>query len=617
LHHLVATPGGRAVLLLELGQPGQGRPAVLVVANMEGNCPPASEAALQLADQLLNDWRGELDERNWFIVPVGNPDGYARFFRTPREARFVNDRAVNDDHDDAFDEDGAEDLNGDGYITMMRQPHPEGSWRVIEGNPVLMKKAERAKGEAGEYRLFAEGTDNDGDGKINEDGPGGTNPGRNFPHNFEHYVPSHGGWAASEVESRALLEFAFDHPEIALVLTFGRSNSLREVPEGSRQQQATQKKYKLPGWMARRVGVDEDEEFPLSELVEMARDFTGNPSISEEMVLQWLGAGAATQPDRKDVPYWKEITEKYAEFIEAQGLDGERLDPPDFAPGCVEDWAYYQFGVPSFSIDFWTVPVKKEEATDGGGELTPDAIEKMTNEEFIELGEEKIAAFLKAQDAPPQYSAAMVIGALKGGMFTTGKIAEFIRKGKRKEEADGADEVEQALFDHDPELFVAWQPYDHPTLGPVEIGGMIAHAELAPPPAVADSLVAAQLPFVRELAGFLPRLAVRDLRVERRGDRVWKVEAWVANEGFLPYPTHQGRRCQRPPPATVELAGQDVEFLEGRSRRVLDVLAGSGGVEKTHWIVGAAAGTELELRVLSPSAGNVQRTIRLEAGGTR
>ena len=73
LHNLGQTHGGRDILLLELGQKENELPAILVVANMEGNYPMASEAALRLADFLADDWQEELDRRQWYIIPIGNP----------------------------------------------------------------------------------------------------------------------------------------------------------------------------------------------------------------------------------------------------------------------------------------------------------------------------------------------------------------------------------------------------------------------------------------------------------------------------------------------------------------------------------------------------------------
>ena len=610
---LARTPGDRPVELLILGS-GDEKPALLVVANMEGNSPQASEAAVRLAELLLTDWQDELVAYRWYIIPVGNPDGYARYFDSPRELRSTNDRPVNDDLDDATDEDGPDDLNGDGVITMMRQEHPEGNWLPVEGNPVLMKEADRGKGETGRYRLIEEGIDNDSDGRINEDGPGGSNPGRNFPHSFKHYTTTDGLWAASEVETRAVLRWAFDHPEIAMVITLGRSNSLRTVPEGGKVV-ATQKSYKLPKGIAKQMGADPNERFPLSELVQMGRDWTGMQDLTEEMVLQFLGVGAATSPDKKDIPYWKEITERYKKFTEEQGLDEERLDSPKSKSGCVEDWAYYQYGTPSFSLDFWTPPEKEAEAKAGeDDELTPDKIEKMSNDEFIALGEEKIQAFLDANDAPPQYNAQMVIGAVQGGMMSPEKIAEFMRERQEKEESGGADPKDLALYDAQPDAFVVWEAYEHPTLGPVEIGGMKPYADRVAPADLSDSLIDGHLPFLQQLVAMLPRLSLGRVQIEKRGSDSWKVEVWAVNEGFLPYPTYQGKRCKRPAPAVIEVDAGSAVLVEGRARSPLDVVPGSGGTQKVTWLIQGSEGREVTLLLSSPSAGTARKQIVLREG---
>jgi len=264
LHTLGQTPGGQDILLMELGPGKKDVPAVLLVANMEGDSPPATRAAMQLISLLTGDWKGDTDSLRWYIMPMANPDGYASFFAKPLNNSYVNGRAVNDDRDDATNEDGPDDLNGDGYITVMRQVHPEGKWIAVEGNPVLMKRAEAGKGEQGKYRLYEEGIDNDGDGEINEDGPGGANPGHNFPHDFRQYTYANGLFAASEPESRAILQFAFEHPEIAMLLAFDRTNSLLNVPESARKSEATQEKYRLPHWMAENAGIDPEQEFSVS-----------------------------------------------------------------------------------------------------------------------------------------------------------------------------------------------------------------------------------------------------------------------------------------------------------------------------------------------------------------
>ena len=98
-----------------------------------------------------------------------------------------------------------------------------------------MKKADPSKGETGQYRLYSEGTDNDNDGFYNEDGTGGTNVGINFPHGFKYWTADGGTWPGSAAESRAILEFVYSHPEIALAVTYGSSNFCLSPPRSDRK----------------------------------------------------------------------------------------------------------------------------------------------------------------------------------------------------------------------------------------------------------------------------------------------------------------------------------------------------------------------------------------------
>ena len=551
---LAKTPGGREVWLLSLGKQEPELPAVMVIANMEGNSPLATEAALELSRQLLSGWKEDLKTRRWYILPVGNPDGYANFFKKPLFERHTNDRPFNDDYDDRTDEDGPEDLNQDGFITLMRQAHPEGEWMAVEKNPVLMKKADPGKGERGIYRIFTEGIDNDRDGLYNEDGPGGTNPGRNFPHKFTHYTKTDGPWAASEPSSRAVLEFAYAHPEIGMLIVFGRSNNIKKP--GEAKTGGGQEKYKLPERMAKKAGLDPSIEYPLEDVMQMVREYTGWMQMPESVVLSMLGVGAKAEPDHRDLPYLAEAGRRYGEFIKKAGRDRERLDPPGYPPGSVDEWAYYQFGVPVFSLDFWSLPKKKEE-----------------KKEEAKKEEEK----------------------------------------EKKPDAYAVDQAEQALYQVNPGAFVAWKPYRHPALGKVEIGGRIPWAHLRPPPAEVKGLIESQLPFVRELAGMLPVIEVSKVEVEPRGPGVWKLEAWVANRGFLPYPTHQGERCRRPVPVVVTLEGG--VLLEGKKRMVLKLLPGSGGAGKAVWVLKAKAGSRVTVVVRGFAAGSDRKVVVLKGGG--
>ncbi|MCJ7681940.1 MAG: hypothetical protein MUP70_14510, partial [Candidatus Aminicenantes bacterium] len=216
LHSLGRSFGGREILLLEIG-PETGRkeksfPAVFVAADMEGTVPLAGMAALYLARTLI-ETPEKRNDRTWYILPAGNPDAAARLFSRPLEVNPRNARPHNDDMDEAVDEDGPDDLNGDGIITQMRVKDPQGMWMPVPDEPRLMKRADPSKGEKGIFKLYPEGLDNDGDGSINEDGPGGINVGINFPHLFKFFMPTGGRWAGSEEESFALLKFFSEHRE--------------------------------------------------------------------------------------------------------------------------------------------------------------------------------------------------------------------------------------------------------------------------------------------------------------------------------------------------------------------------------------------------------------------
>ena len=145
LYAVAKSPGGRDVLLIEIGTEIQAakksHPSVFVAANMEGTVPLSTEAALLLIQQILKN-ADSYREKTWLVLPVGNPDAAQRYFEKPLLMDPRNGTIVNDDMDDRQDEDGNDDLNGDGLITMMRVADPEGERIPLASDPRLMKKAE-------------------------------------------------------------------------------------------------------------------------------------------------------------------------------------------------------------------------------------------------------------------------------------------------------------------------------------------------------------------------------------------------------------------------------------------------------------------------------------------
>ena len=242
IHNFAETTGKQEVRLLELGsgKPDERktRPAVLVVAGIEGNDLSGTASTLYWARQLVEaastngPTKDFLGSTTIYILPRLNPEAVASWFASPRAERTTTLLPkVDDDHDGMLDEDGPEDLNEDGLITSMRVEDPEGEYLLDPADPRLLIKADRSKGEKGRWRLLVEGRDNDKDEAWNEDGPGGVNYNRNFPYNYRFFAPWAGVYQMSESVTRALAEFVVDHPNIAVVFTFGAADNLTQTPK--------------------------------------------------------------------------------------------------------------------------------------------------------------------------------------------------------------------------------------------------------------------------------------------------------------------------------------------------------------------------------------------------
>ena len=232
---LATSPGGRAVQALRIGAGADvaTRPALLVVANAAGSHLVGSEIAVATAERLLAAYGRDaavtalLDRTTIWFVPRLNPDAAEASFARPLTERVGNGLAYDDDRDQRIDEDAPDDVNGDGVITVMRVADPNGEWLVDETQPLLMRRADPAKGEVGRFRLLGiEGKDDDGDGRLNEDAPGGTDVNRNFPYNYLHHGANAGLHSMSAPEARGLAEFLVAHQEIAAVYVLGPQENL-------------------------------------------------------------------------------------------------------------------------------------------------------------------------------------------------------------------------------------------------------------------------------------------------------------------------------------------------------------------------------------------------------
>jgi hypothetical protein len=230
MHEVARTDEDRGLFVVAIGEEETpGRPGVLIVADPDGDRPIASQVALGLIEHLLSADARITQVASVYVVPVANPDGAAHAFAGENPWR---GRAVDDDRDGRTDEDPAEDINDDGLVLQMRVPDPTGAWRRDETDQRAMVEADRAKGEAGGYRLLTEGVDNDADRVTNEDGIGGVRLEANWPHRWREHARDAGPFQLSEPESHGLIEFMLAHPNISTVIVLGSEDNTAEPTDG-------------------------------------------------------------------------------------------------------------------------------------------------------------------------------------------------------------------------------------------------------------------------------------------------------------------------------------------------------------------------------------------------
>jgi len=620
-HKLTSTPGGLDLLMLEIGTDAgsddAGNPAILVVGNMDGTRPIATEAALYLAEKVISDEKN-FNDLTWFILPMGNPDATDRFFS---ELVYVDSRnysPYNDDMDDQVDEDGYNDLDGNGIITRMRVKSPDGTWLPVESDSRLMRKADYKDGEKGIYKLYYEGIDDDKDGKYNEDGKGGININANFPHLFEFKKPETGLYPGSATEVFELLKFSFDHPEIAMAFSFGSTNFLLTPPRGGRKGSVDMDKISIPESMAKMMGVDHTKTYSMQEIMDMVQPMLPpGMEIDESMIASFLGLGAVVNPMQEDLVFYNSISKEYQKYLEDKTGKAERLDPAPASDGSFELWAYYHLGVPVFSSDLWAVPKKKEEKKESSG-LTVESLETMSSDDFIAIGEEKISQFLKESGAPEQFSAERVIGMVKAGQVTPKQMAGMMKQMPKPAgdgEAKKGDPKEQSMLEFSDKIldgkgFVEWTEYDHPDLGKVEIGGFAPFLEINPPAEMIDSILDIHVPWIFNLIEKMPQLIIADYKIESKGAGIYSLEVWIENKGFLPFCTAMGKRNKIPAPAILTVEGNGIEFLSGKKRTPINELNGKSATRFT-WLIKSNRDKDLQLKLSSMTAGHDSKQIKL------
>jgi len=649
LYEIGTSAGGHPLQVLRLAADGDVdpamRPAVFVGANIAGYHNAGTEAAFDLVKTLLEGAEGDTAEllktRTFYVAPVLNPDAHDAFFTAPRVRRGGNAERIDRDRDGFVAEDDWNDLDGDGRITWLRIPDPAGTWLPHPEEPRLMIRQDAAKGYAGAYRLIREGDDDDKDGEHDEDTAEGVVLDHNFPHAFP-YTPESGPWPGSTPEVKALFEFFFAHPEIALAVVYGPANNLLALPEslggGGDLGSLT---FRVPARFASYMDLDPEVDYKIDVIWEAAKDLpmVRQHNITKEQLAQFLGAGPATKVEDDDQKVLERWAKDYKKRLEEAGLDqdgddGARLrrdDGEQYTKGGFTPWLYYQFGAMAIELDVWGVPKPKKEkkegeAEEGKKELTVDTLAEMSSEEFLGYSEEEIAAFMEDAGVPAHLTPAMVIQGVQGGEMTPERMAKMIKArgggGGGDDEGEDSPEVKRRrevlawLDEHVPTAVAPWTEVTLASGEKAEAGGVDPFAEIAPPMEILEPAVKVHTATVLALAREIADLKIVSLTVEPMGRAVYRIEAVAANRGKLATHTKMAERARARLPVRLSIGlAEGVELVTGHLAKSAERLDGVTGTLKGEWVVRATDGTSVEVAVLSEAAGGDKKRITL--GGSR
>ncbi len=214
--------------------PEMGKAAMYIEANVHGNEIQGGEITVYTVWYLMENY-GRIpditklvDERVFYIIPTVNPDGRDYFLNGTGSSARSGHKPVDDDNDGQFDEDPPEDLNGNNNIEQIRKYVPgEGNMRLSAQDPRILEPV--PPGEKGDWiMLGSEGIDNDGDGRVNEDGPGSYDPNRNWASDWQPDYIQGGSldYPFQLPEARAVADFMMAHPNIAGVQSYHNNGGM-------------------------------------------------------------------------------------------------------------------------------------------------------------------------------------------------------------------------------------------------------------------------------------------------------------------------------------------------------------------------------------------------------
>jgi Zinc carboxypeptidase len=319
-------------------------------------------------------------------------------------------------------------------------------------------------------------------------------------------------------------------------------------------------------------------DHPLSEpeIDALVRAIVARPNICGSNAFHTSGGvllrPSSTRPDSKlapmDVWVWNQLAERgtaLTGYPAHSVYEDFTWDPSETMSGAADDWTYEHLGVYGWTTEFWDI-----------------------------------------------------VHAATG----TKQSTHFWYTGPTVDEAIA---VLRWCDDNHPEGHVDWYDFDHPQLGPVQLGGWNTLSTWTNPPLhLLHDEVAAHADFAVYQALSSPRLEIVHHVVEGLGDDTWRVEIGIANTGWLPTDVSAlARKEKLVAPITARVGGDAVTVIGSAARVQLGQLDGRAALRFRNgndgtpdrvlatWTVRAASGSRLDVVVDHPRCGSVTTDLTL------
>lgn len=325
-------------------KPYQGKPGHWICGSTHGNEYTGTEVCLYIIDKLVSGYGSDkeitrfVDNQTFYICPVVNPDGLYNSIEKGISQR-QNSMKRDDDKDGKINEDGYDDLNGDGHITQFRYEDSKGQYVIDDVDPRLMVRlSQRENTDKQRYSIITENKDNDGDGERGEDSERGIDLNRNFPEGWwrdDGMAGGQGDYPTSSPEIHAIAEFFTNHTNILMAQNFHTSGGFTYRPLGTAPH--TQLHPKDVAVYDRIMG---------KKYLEI---------IGEEVPKAWLEAGPL---DRFKEELKKTSKNKYAiargyELPRGWRVSYNEARDRRYSYGMASDWMYMQYGSYALTTELW------------------------------------------------------------------------------------------------------------------------------------------------------------------------------------------------------------------------------------------------------------------------